>query len=785
MKELLYAHNAAAYRAVTAMLAEEGKAAVIHPTGTGKSFIAFQLCADFPARQVCWLSPSEYIFRTQMDNWQAAGGASLEQIQFLTYAKLMTTGENDLAMLRPDIIILDEFHRCGAQQWGKGVQRLLAQYPQAKVLGLSATNVRYLDNQRDMAQELFGGCIASEMTLGEAVARGILRAPRYVLTAYRLQKSLKKYEYRLQNAKSRAVREHGETILQMLRRALEQADGLERVFEKHLHEHSGKYLAFCANAKHMDEMIAHVPEWFGGVDPQVHVYRAYSEDPATSLAFANFKEDSSKHLKLLFCIDMLNEGIHVADVSGVILFRPTVSPIVYKQQIGRALSAGRGTEPVIIDVVNNVENLCSIGALEQEMEETVQYFRTIGENAALVTERFTVIDEVHDCRRLFEALEETLTAPWEVMYQYAKAYYKEHGHLRVPRRYRTAQGYGLGNWIMTQRQVRSGRRYGNLDAGRIAKLDAIGMVWEDQYARTWHCYYAALQAYHQAHGSLDMPVDYVTAEGLRLGAFITHLRAARASGSRNGYLTGERIQQLNKLGMIWDKLDYQWERNYLACSKYYIEHHDLDVPSGYISDDGLKIGAWVNRQRRQRNSGNLTEEQIRRLDAIGMLWKNAYDRRWDYGYQQAVRFFETYGHLAVPASYVNDIGFPLGKWLKRHTETDSKTGRCAVRLTPERKAKLDAIGMIWKSDAWEKRYALAQNYYEQNGNLRVPSAYRPEGIWLGKWLNEQKQIYHGKRKGKTLRPEQIAKLEAIGMVWEKRDIHNDGEHAASKNCGAP
>ena len=65
---------------------------------------------------------------------------------------------------------------------GQGVQRLLAAYPRAGLLGLSATNVRYLDNRRDMAQELFEGHIASYMTLGEAVVRGILPAPVYVLS---------------------------------------------------------------------------------------------------------------------------------------------------------------------------------------------------------------------------------------------------------------------------------------------------------------------------------------------------------------------------------------------------------------------------------------------------------------------------------------------------------------------------------------------------------------------------------------------------------------------------
>ena len=64
----LFEHNRTAYEAVAAMLAETGKAAVVHPTGTGKSFIGFKLCEDHPDQTVCWLSPSDYIFRTQLEN---------------------------------------------------------------------------------------------------------------------------------------------------------------------------------------------------------------------------------------------------------------------------------------------------------------------------------------------------------------------------------------------------------------------------------------------------------------------------------------------------------------------------------------------------------------------------------------------------------------------------------------------------------------------------------------------------------------------------------------------
>ena len=82
----------------------------------------------------------------------------------------------EIAALYPAYIIMDEFYRAGAEHWGEKVQKLLALCPDAKLLGLTATNVRYLDNNRDMAEERFNGRIASEMTLSEAIVQGILPA---------------------------------------------------------------------------------------------------------------------------------------------------------------------------------------------------------------------------------------------------------------------------------------------------------------------------------------------------------------------------------------------------------------------------------------------------------------------------------------------------------------------------------------------------------------------------------------------------------------------------------
>ena len=69
----LFKHNLEAYTAAFQLLKTTGKAAAIHPTGTGKSFIAFKLCEDHQDKTICWLSPSSYIFKTQLENMKSAG----------------------------------------------------------------------------------------------------------------------------------------------------------------------------------------------------------------------------------------------------------------------------------------------------------------------------------------------------------------------------------------------------------------------------------------------------------------------------------------------------------------------------------------------------------------------------------------------------------------------------------------------------------------------------------------------------------------------------------------
>lgn len=757
----LFEHNEKAYHAAVRMMEQYGKAAIVHPTGTGKSYIAFKLIEDNPEKVVLWLSPSEYIFKTQLESLKRNDpDFPLANVHFYTYAKLMCCTQaqlDEIAAQKPAYIILDEFHRAGAECWGESTVALLKLCPEAKLLGLTATNVRYLDNNRDMAEELFDGRVASDMTLGEAIVRGILPTPNYVTTVYQYQKDLARYQTRVDNLRSAGIQDVNQKYLDALRRALEQADGLDKVFEHHITNKSGKYIVFCANKEHMDEMISHVPEWFAKVNAEVAVYEAYSDDPGTDKAFADFKADESDRLKLLFCIDMLNEGVHVEGISGVILFRPTISPIIYKQQIGRALTAGENYTPLILDVVNNFEGLCSIAGLQGEMQEAIYRLNANGEGDRIITERFEVVEQVHDCRVLFERLQASLSSGWNHYFSEASIYYAEHGSLNIPKRYTTPAGLSLGEWLTTQRRVRAGQIPGNLTEQQIARLDSIGMKWGNRNDAAWEHGLEEARKFREQFGNLQVPAKYKTKDDYPLGKWINNARKRR----NDGKLTEERIRQLNQLGMAWKVFDVRWEQGYALAMSYAAEHGNLNVPVNYTTEEGEKLGAWILNQRAAYTKEMLSQDQIGRLEEIGIYWGNRNDRQWNEVYGAAKRYFEANGNLDVPVAYVSPEGYALGKWVRRQQYAYRNPEKSSAILSQERIELLDAVGMQWeKPDSWQHRYELAQEYKKQYGNLEIPAKYKTaDGIWLGRWIYNQKRLLQsGSEKLSENQKEQLEKL---------------------------
>lgn len=750
----LYSHNKKAYDLAVNMLKDTKKAAIVHPTGTGKSFIAFKLCEDNPDKTICWLSPSEYIFSTQLENlYQATNGYKPNNIVFFTYAKLMGMSKEEIQAIHPDYIILDEYHRAGATFWQKGVEQLLFTYSDIPVLGLSATNIRYLDNQRDMAQELFDGNIASQMSLGEAIVRGILNPPKYVLSMYYYQNTLEKYERRVKKTKSKVARDNAEKCLEELRRTLEKAEGLDVIFKKHMTDPHGKYIVFCSNKEHMDQMMKHT-EWFSKVDKEPHMYSVYSSDPGADKAFKDFKGDNdNNHLRLLYCIDALNEGIHVDDISGVILLRPTVSPIVYKQQIGRALSASKKTNAVIFDVVLNIENIYSIDSIKEEMQVATSYYRSLGEADQIINEKFKVIDEVRNCRELFEKLNDALTATWDMYYASAKQYYKENGNLEVPARYITEEGYALGSWLNNQKAIRKGTIVGKLTEDQIQKLNSIGMIW-DSLDYFWEQNFRLAKEYYLAHGNLDIPTNFKSKDGKHLGNWILRQRQLYKSNS----LTDEQIKKLDSIDMDWmDRVDRVWENGFIEAKNYSEEYGNLSVPKNYRSNTDFPLGIWIQRQRSLYKNNKISEDRFKRLTDVGMNWN---PDNWESRFNLVKQYYEEHGNINISQKEVIQ-GIWLGKWIVSQKKAMQEGKLTSEQIEMLKTLPMEEVGR--KDNRWWSMYEEAKKYYLKFGHLNVPMDYlTSSGKKLSDWIIRQRRNY---KLGK-MPLEHKEKLDDIGFVWD-------------------
>ena len=341
--------------------------------------------------------------------------------------------------------------------------------------------------------------------------------------------------------------------------------------------------------------------------------------------------------------------------------------------------------------------------------------------------------------------------------------------MRVPVDYATSAGLHLGTWVQLQRLIRNGKRMGSLTEAQIRRLDNIGMIWDDRAEFAWKRGLEHAKAYFEEQGNLLVPAKYKAKDDFALGHWILTKRKDRS----NGRMTEEEIRQLDALGMAWNAVSAKWERGYAEAAAYYEQYADLEVPTKYITESGLKLGVWISYQKDAYQKGLLSTEQIRRLEQIGMNWGERNYRRWMEQYHAAERYYQVHGDLDVPANYVTEDGIKLGKWIATLRHARKKQTDVRTKLTPERIAMLDTIGMQWvkptakaktvrlsREEQWEARLECVKAYQKKYGDLNIPAKYKTdEGFWLGRWWYLQKKLLR-EEPGK-LKPEQVEKLKEV------------------------
>ena len=367
----LQKHQQDAYNSVKKAYEIGDRTAVVIPTGCGKSFVALQLMADNKDKRILFMAPTNAI-KSQMYNYIAKyivgekpskerpakmiADEYFPNLKIMLYQSLLRVKDEQMEKLNTDIIIMDEIHRTGAEKWEERINTLLEKNPNSKILGLTATPDRMDD--KNIVDELFEGKISYELTLLDALRKGIVKAPLYVKCDYSLGEHLEGIRKAIANCDDLKNKIDLQKKYDRMRKIVELADGIPELFEKNLKKKNGKYIVFCKDKQHMDEVIEQSKKWFENIDKNPEIYSVYSGDgyseKSNKKAIKSFENSRSKHLKLLFSVDMLNEGLHVEDISGVIMLRPTDSRIVYLQQLGRALSSDTSREKTIVfDLVNN------------------------------------------------------------------------------------------------------------------------------------------------------------------------------------------------------------------------------------------------------------------------------------------------------------------------------------------------------------------------------------------------------------------------------------------------
>lgn len=412
----LYKHNKEAYDKIEKMFESEDKVAIVHATGTGKSFISLKWLYENRDKRCLFLAPT-YEIIDQLEQHIKSQGLSVSDFPNLKcaiYPNFSRLSTDEINNLHFDNIVLDEFHRCGAQEWGRSINTLLNNNPNAKVLGITATPIRYLDDNRNMAEELFHGNIASEISLTDAISSGILPMPTYISAVYSFKEDMDRIQTKINRFENPEYKEVFQKKLDEARRMLENAKGLPEIFEKHIPNKSGKYIVFCRDYEHMQKMIAESKQWFSKVNPNVDIYSVYSEQgrETNKQNVSSFESSTNDHIKLLFSIEMLNEGVHVEDVDGVIMLRPTISPIIYLQQLGRALSVGHNAHPIVFDIVNNINCHKSIYEVYEEVKKKVlsnHNGNTQNGIDEIDLEEFKIIDELKQFSDFLDILNSSLS----------------------------------------------------------------------------------------------------------------------------------------------------------------------------------------------------------------------------------------------------------------------------------------------------------------------------------------------------------------------------------------
>ena len=337
---------------------------------------------------------------------------------------------------------------------------------------------------------------------------------------------------------------------------------------------------------------------------------------------------------------------------------------------------------------------------------------------------------------------------WMAAYSAVKEFRQREGHCSVPSGV-VIGGLDIGIWVMKQREKKS-----SLSKEKIGLLDEIEFNWDPREER-WKVAFETISSFFRRKGHCRPPNDLMAGD-INLRTWIEYQRSNKNS------LSEDQIRKLNSLGFSWDPVKEKWEEAFILLKKFHEKHGHSRVPGNH-SEDGLKLGNWVMKQR--ENFSRLSHERIKRLNMLDFSW-DPITEQWEIAFNALTDFKKREGHCRVPPS-LESAGLNLGNWVMKQREKRS-------RLTPDQIQRLNSLGFSWDpiTEQWEIAFNALKAYYDSNGHCNVPVGFHGGGVNLGIWTISQRS-----RKSR-LAPDQLSRLNGINFCWDPIKEKWDKAYAA-------
>lgn len=327
------------------------RALVVAATGVGKTYLAAFDSKGF--KRVLFVAHREEILKQaavsfhnvrNSDDYGFFNGTEKSTDRSVIFASIATLGRSEYLNERYfsrdyfDYIVVDEFHHSVNNQYRRIVEYFKSEF----LLGLTATPER-MDGKN--IYEICDYNVPYEISLKSAINKGMLVPFHY----YGIYDNTDYSGIHIVRGKY-DEKELNETYIGNVYRH----DLIYKYYRKY---GSKRALGFCCSREHAEEMAQ---EFCKRGIPSVAVYSNSNSEYAEERSVA-IQKLTDGEIRVIFSVDMFNEGVDIPSVDMVMFLRPTESPIVFLQQLGRGLRKSKGKEYLnVLDFIGNYEKAGSV-----------------------------------------------------------------------------------------------------------------------------------------------------------------------------------------------------------------------------------------------------------------------------------------------------------------------------------------------------------------------------------------------------------------------------------------